>query len=156
MNKRLGVFVLIIVLGISIASYFFFFKSVNCETVGCFESAASQCKRAQIFTQEGGGTLTLYKIKGVDNQRNCELYVKIEEVEEITPDITASFQGKDMVCKVPVNLFSTMTLEEMGSDLDYCTGPLKEEMYSVLVKKLYKLVLDDMGLVLEEVERVIG
>ena len=49
-----------------------------------------------------------------------------------------------------------MTFEEMGSDLDYCTGSLKEEMYGVLVKKLYKLVLDDLGLVLEEVERVIG
>ena len=83
------------------------------------------------------------------------MYVKIIKVGEVSAEASVSFEGKDMTCKIPLNKFSRMKFEEMGSDLDYCHGVLKEEMYSVLVKKLYKLVLDDMGLVLEEVERVI-
>ena len=132
-----------------------FIKSKRCETVGCFEQAAAECKKAKIWTLEGGGTETFYKIRGKSGD-NCELYVKILKVGDVSAEATASFQGKDMECKIPLNRFSRMKFEEMGSDLDYCHGTLKEEMYSVLVKKLYKLVLDDMGLVLEEVERAIG
>jgi hypothetical protein len=155
MNKRVVILVVFLAVTIVIANYFLFFKSTNCETVGCFEKAAAECERATLYTQEGEGTITFYKIKG-ESKNNCELYVKITEVGELSPEIAVSFEGKDMTCNIPVNKFSRMTLEEMGSDLDYCTGSLKEEMYGVLVKKLYKLVLDDMGLVLEEVERVIG
>ncbi|MBU2640012.1 MAG: hypothetical protein KKG75_04910 [Nanoarchaeota archaeon] len=156
MNKRvIWLFLFLIVIGLLI-SYFIFWKSTNCEAVGCFEKAAAECKRAKIWTMEEGGTETYYKIKGKSGD-NCELYVKILKVgAETSAETTTSFEGTDMNCKIPLNKFSRMKFEEMGGDLDYCHGTLKEEMYGVLVKKLYKLVLDDMGLVLEEVERVIG
>ena len=144
-----------VVVVLLIVLYFVSFRTVACDTVGCFEQKAAECKRAKIFAQEAGGTVTFYKIKG-ESKNNCELYVKIVETEALSAEVASTFQGKDMICSIPVNKFSRLTLEEMGSDLDYCSGTLKEEMYSVLVKKLYKLVLDDMGLVLEEVERVIG
>ena len=141
---------------IFIASYFIFFKTKSCDTVGCYEKSAAECKRAKIYTEETGGTITFYKIKGEDGD-DCKLYVKIVETNpELSPETASLFEGKDMNCKIPLNKFSRMKMEEMGSNLDYCTGPLKEETYGVLVKKLYKLVLDDLGLVLEEVERVIG
>ncbi len=156
MNKRVIVLVVITVLIVSLASYFIFFKTKSCDTVGCFEQAATECNRAKIYTEEEGGTVTFYKIRG-KNGDNCELYVKIVETNaELDPETATLFKGKDMTCNIPSNVFSRMKFEEMGSDLDYCTGSLKEEMYGVLVKKLYKLVLDDLGLVLEEVERVIG
>ena len=156
MNKRVLILIIFLVIIISLASYFMFFKTKNCDTVGCFEKSAAECKRAKIYTQENGGTVTFYKVKGRDGD-NCKLYVKIVETNaELDPETASIFKNKDMNCKIPLNKFSIMTLDEMGSDLDYCTGPLKEEMYGVLVKKLYKLVLDDLGLVLEEVERVIG
>lgn len=156
MNKRGLILIVFLVIIILISSYFIFFKTKNCDTVGCFEQAAAECDRAKIYTEETGGTVTFYKIKG-DSGGSCELYVKIVETNaELDPETATVFKGKDMTCEIPANVFSRMTLEEMGSDLDYCSGSLKEEMYGVLVKKLYKLVLDDLGLVLEEVERVIG
>jgi hypothetical protein len=155
MNKRVVVLLVFVAIILVVSVYFVSFKTTVCDTVGCFENAAAECKRAKINAQETGGTVTFYKIKG-ENNGDCELYVKILETEELNPETVTAFEGKDMVCKIPVSKFSRLALDEMGSDLDYCSGPLKEEMYSVLVKKLYKLVLDDMGLVLEEVERVIG
>tara|TARA_Y100000034_G_C6811867_1_gene364898 strand:+ start:162 stop:629 length:468 start_codon:yes stop_codon:yes gene_type:complete len=155
MNKRVVVLVVGVVIVALISIYFISFKTTACDTVGCFEKKAAECDRAKIHALEDGGTVTFYKIKG-ESRDNCELYVKIVETEDLDAETASTFQGKDMTCKIPVNKFSRMTLEEMGSDLDYCSGTLKEEMYSVLVKRLYKLVLDDMGLVLEEVERVIG
>jgi hypothetical protein len=155
MNKRGVTLLIFIILILIVGVYFTLFKTTACDTIGCFEQAASECKRAKISAQESGGTITFYKIKG-ESKNSCEVYIKILETEELSPEVASSFQGKDMVCKIPLNKFSRMQFEEIGSDLDYCSGPLKEEMYSVLVKKLYKLVLDDMGLVLEEVERVIG
>ena len=155
MNKRGWLLIIVLLLIISSSVYLIFFKSKTCDTIGCFERAAADCERAKLWTVESGGTETFYKIKGGDND-NCELYIKILNVAELDPETTEDFEGKDMVCKIPLNKFSRMVFEEMGSDLEYCSGPLKEEMYEVLVKKLYKLVLDELGVVLEEVERVIG
>src|SRR3989344_4418595 len=99
MNKRVVALIVFLLLITSIVSYFLFIKTKNCDTVGCFEKSSAECTRAKIYTQESGGTVTFYKIKG-ENSGDCVLYVKITEVGEASPDVAASFEGKDMTCNI--------------------------------------------------------
>ncbi|MAG45482.1 MAG: hypothetical protein CMH63_01770 [Nanoarchaeota archaeon] len=152
--KKRGILIILIALLLILSPLYFVFKTDRCDTAGCFETAADSCDKAKILVEESEGTTTsLYTIKGKDDD-NCLLNVEVKKVSPTFSEFTKnSFEGKEMLCEIPLNEFSRMSLEEMGANLDYCHGPLKEAMYEAVVKKLYNLVVKDMATVLEEVER---
>ena len=147
-----GIVLIVIFFLIFAPLYYFKFYSKSCDSTICLEGAAKTCSKASLLLEETGGTLTRYTIKGKEGQ-TCNLEIKIERVPTLTDETRASFEGKSMTCIIPREEFSRMTAKDMGSKLDYCTGPLKEAMYDVLIKKLYNLVIKDMSSVLKEIER---
>lgn len=153
MKKRGLLFILLGLLIISSPLYFIF-KPKNCDTVGCFEAASKDCKRAKITVEEGDGiTTSQYQIKG-EKDNNCLINIKVKSVSAAFSESTkAQFEGKSMLCEIPKNELSRMSFEQMGANLDYCHGSLKEAMYEAVVKKLYNLVVKDMATVLQEVEK---
>ncbi len=153
MNKR-GIIVIVIGVLIILSILFFIFNTKDCKTSGCFEKAALKCNKATIKVQEANGSISQYTIKG-DKGSNCLLHIELKKMSSLSQEMKDKFEGKDMLCQIPKNEFSRMKIEEMGSNLDYCHGPLKEEIYDVVIKKLYNLVIRDMGSVLQEVERVL-
>ncbi|MBS3151106.1 hypothetical protein J4443_01865 [Candidatus Woesearchaeota archaeon] len=152
MKKRGYIFIIIGIL-ILLSPIYFIFKPKTCETAGCFEAAATECKKAKILVDEAGKSVSEYTIKSEEDE-NCLLEI---EVKKLSGDYSQStkerFEKKSMLCKIPTNEFSRMKFEKMGGNLDYCSGPLKEAMYDAVVKKLYNLVIKDMSTVLDEIER---
>ena len=152
MKKRGYIFIIIGIL-ILLSPIYFIFKPKTCETAGCFEAAATECKKAKILVDEAGKSVSEYTIKSEEDE-NCLLEI---EVKKLSGDYSQStkerFEKKSMLCKIPLNEFSRMKFEKMGGNLDYCNGPLKEAMYDAVVKKLYNLVIKDMSTVLDEIER---
>jgi len=152
MKKRGYIFVLIGII-IILSPLYFIFKPKTCETAGCFETAATECKKAKILVDEAGKSVSEYIIKGKEDD-NCLLKIEVKEISaDYSQSTQGKFKGKSMLCKIPSNEFSRMKFENMGANLDYCSGPLKEAMYDAVVKKLYNLVIKDMATVLDEVER---
>lgn len=152
MKKRGYVFILIGII-IILSPFYFLMKPKTCETAGCFEAAATECKKAKILVDEAGKSVSEYTIKGKDDE-NCVLEIEVKKVSADYSESTKKrFEGKSMTCKIPQNEFSRMKFEKMGGNLDYCSGPLKEAMYDAVVKNLYNLVIKDMATVLDEVER---
>jgi len=153
MKKRGVIFIIIGVLLI-LSPLYFILGPDNCDTKGCFETAADSCDKAKyVFKEDDQITESIYKIKG-DEGDNCELQIEIKSVSDKYSETTKiQFEGKSMTCLIPKETFSTMTFEEMGANLDFCHGPLKEAMYEAVVKKLYNLVVKDMSTVLDEVGR---
>ena len=151
--KKRGILFIFIGILIILSPLYFIFKPKTCETAGCFEQAASECKKAKILVDEAGKSISEYTIEGEDKD-NCVLKI---EVKELSADYSQStkdkFEGKSILCNIPLNEFSRMKFENMGGNLDYCNGPLKEAMYDAVVKKLYNLVVKDMSTVLDEIER---
>ena len=153
MKKRGVIFIIIGVLLI-LTPLYFILRPTQCETAGCFETAADSCDSATyVFKENDEITESVYKIKGGKDEF-CELEVEVKSVSERFSESTKrQFENKAMTCFIPKEEFSRMTFEEMGANLDLCQGPLKEAMYEAVVKKLYNLVVKDMSTVLEEVER---
>jgi hypothetical protein len=152
MKKRGYLFVLIAIL-ILLSPLYFLYKPKACETAGCFEQAAADCKKAKILVDEAGKSISEYFIQGKKGD-DCLLNIQVKKVSsDFSSSTQDQFKGKEMLCKIPRNEFSRMKFEDMGGNLDYCSGPLKEAMYEAVVKKLYNLVVKDMSTVLDEIER---
>ena len=152
--KKRGVIFIIISVILVLTPFYFIFGPENCETKGCFETAADECSSTKyVFKEDDQITESVYKINGEEGD-NCELLIEIKGVSDKYSQTTRmQFEGKSMTCLIPKEEFSRMTFEEMGANLDFCYGPLKEAMYEAVVKKLYNLVVKDMSTILDEVER---
>src|SRR3989344_2352512 len=138
--KKRGVIFIIISVILVLTPFYFIFGPENCETKGCFETAADECSSTKYdFKEDDQITESAYKINGEEGD-NCELLIEIKGVSDKYSQTTRmQFEGKSMTCLIPKEEFSRMTFEEMGANLDFCYGPLKEAMYEAVVKKLSRL-----------------
>jgi len=152
--KKRGIIIIILFLLIIGSIFYFFLRIPRCDTSGCFEANAIDCKKSKIVLVEANGSMSEYIIRGREG-KNCVLDVKLLRIAGLSSELRNKFEGKEMRCNIPKNEFSRMRVEKMADNLDYCKGPLREEIYDVVIKKLYKLVVRDMNTVLEEIERVI-
>ncbi len=151
--KKRGYIIILVGILILLSPLYFLFKPKTCETAGCFEAAATECQKAKILVDESGKSISEYTIEGEEDE-NCVLKIQVKELSgDYSQSTRDKFEGKSMLCKIPLNEFSRMKFENMGGNLDYCNGPLKEAMYDAVVKKLYNLVVKDMSTVLDEIER---
>lgn len=132
----------------------FIFKTKSCSDAVCFEEAARDCDKAKITVEDEVGSATFYQILGKENG-NCQLYIKIKKLVDVSEENALLFKDADMTCNIPVSEFSRMKMDEMIDNLDYCHGRLKEAIYEVTLKQLYGLVTRDMGNVLKEINRVV-
>ena len=63
------------------------------------------------------------------------------------------FEGKSMECKIPIDKIKEIHINKMENVINYCTGPLKESIYELIIKKLYGLVVQNIGEILKEVDK---
>lgn len=149
--KKAGVvfFLLLLIFG---SLYYIFFYPLNCKSdQTCFNSALESCKRAKLTTLEQGNTY-LYVIKG-SKQGNCVIDIKLEKLYSSSYDLIALFEGKSMRCVIP----KEVSLFEKGVEgtINYCSGPLKEAMYEIIIQRLYNLIAQDLGGAVVELENVL-
>lgn len=71
-------------------------------------------------------------------------------------DVKTLLEGKSMTCKIPKSKLSEIELDNMKDLLNYCTGPLKEGMYELLLKRMYALVVSQMSNIVKESEKVLS
>ena len=57
-----------------------------------------------------------------------------------------------MKCLVPKNELSNVNFNEVENLLGYCTGSLKEGIYEILIKKMYGIIISNLGEILGEVQ----
>lgn len=150
--KRGVLFIAILAIAIFFV-WVFFFRTSKCDFVACFESKLEGCERAEVKVEKDTG-ITSYKIKGKDKD-NCAVEVKMEKVFGLSRENVELFMGKSMICNVPKEKLVDIKVDDIGKDLERCSGPLKEAMYEVILKKLYTLVTKDLSSVLEEVNKLV-
>ena len=57
-----------------------------------------------------------------------------------------------MVCKFDVGQLREEDVTEIKDILGYCSGPLKESMYEIMIQKLYNVVAQNMGGIISEIQ----
>lgn len=145
----LGVIVIVLVV---LALIFVFYEKDCTGDVECFNRAFSSCSKAK-FELIKGGNLYSYQIRG-GLISDCTIDITLVRMAAGSDaNLVERFEGKSMRCKLPSTEISGKSFEEMTDLADYCTGPLKEEMYKMIIERMYAYLIENLGTISEEFEK---
>jgi hypothetical protein len=134
---KLVILVVIAVVLIVLAVQATFFHAPRCQTFECYEEYMKQCGRAQ-YLNDGEEATWRYSILGVQDGA-CVVEVTLLQPKEGDLGID-KLSGYSMECGFPKGVVAYPE-----KDLENCHGRLKEEMQSILIKKLHTYIVDNIG-----------
>ena len=136
LKKDKKVFLIIGILVLLALIYFLFFYSKTCNTKECFEENLKECNRAK-FINSANITLE-YLIKGSSNDL-CEVQVTFLQGDVSNQDFLR-LKNKEMSCYLVKGLVISPE-----SSLDNCHGELKEQLQELIISKLHKYIVQNLG-----------
>ena len=139
-SKRKIIIAILIVAFIVVASLLVYnnlFYLKQCNNFECFQNAMSSCTRASYVNEEPEASWG-YKIQGKSGD-DCVIDVKLLQAKQGELGID-KLQGYDMSC-----YYSRGAKAYPEKDLDKCHGRLKEELQSIIIKKLHTYVIENLG-----------
>jgi hypothetical protein len=136
MKKRWVILpIAIIILAVAFGLWYFFMNYERCENRDCFNRNLIECSRAKYTSQEGW--IYEYFIRG-EKDGNCVVDAKL--VFAGAEPKLSSLIDKKMRCSMPL-----MLVDLPENHIDYCTGPLKEEIQYLVIKDLYQYAAQNLG-----------
>lgn len=142
---------------IALLSFLFYFSGILkpiCYTEECFDKAFQTCKPVK-HTKLTSNNIYQYKISR-SLFKTCKIEITMKKTAPGTDlDIKESIEGKSMKCKIPKYLIKETRPAEFENLINYCTGPLKEGIYELMLKKTYGLVVANMGDIVQEIQRTL-
>ncbi len=143
MKKLLWVVFLVLALvALGVALRYTFLYSSECATAECFFNNLKVCSKAS-FINDGTDATWSYKIIGPAPE-GCEIDVTLLQSKSAGRDL-AVLNGKSMTCTLASGI-----ADYPEKNLDKCHGLLKEEMQSILIRKLHTYIIDNLGEVKSE------
>ena len=131
--------------------YFGLIFKKNCSTEDCFEDALSICKPVEYESRINNNVYNYEIYRSLGN--NCRIKVDLEKSSEGTDfDTRIRLEGKSMKCSVPKDDLLLLKLTEINNLLKYCSGPLKEAIYEIMIKNMYTVIITNLGEILGEVQ----
>ncbi len=131
------IFGIAFVLVVGVAVYLTFYDYPQCGSYQCFQDHMTACTKAVYINEEPEASWQ-YTVLGQKNGQ-CAIEVTMLLAKKGDLGIDA-LNGQSMLCSYPIGI--TAYPEK---NLDVCTGQLKESLQSVLIKKLYSYILDNLG-----------
>lgn len=129
----LAVFALLVLLFVVWANIFYY---RNCENQTCFNDYLEDCKGARFISQ---GDMTFeYKILG-RSSGNCVVNVRLLQGDLSEQDLL-KVEGKQMKCELPLGLVAVPQ-----SDIGNCHGELREGLQDLIISKLHKYIVQNLG-----------
>jgi hypothetical protein len=119
---------------------FLLFYEKDCKSSKeCFDNSFKNCDKAKVTLEEEKNIFE-YRIIGSKSD-NCIVKATILQVDpNARKEVIDKFEGKSMTCTLP----KSQTFET-GNLLQYCTGPLKEAIYELIIQKLYNILAENLG-----------
>ncbi len=151
--KKIILTIIIILILIFIFYYFGIIKP-KCTTDSCFNKNIKTCTPCKYIRMQNNNLYKYTISRSFSNK--CILTIKNKKMA-IGSDFDAKnlLEGKSMKCRIPKSKLSEIELDNMKDLLNYCTGPLKEGIYELLLKRMYALVVSQMSHIVKEAEQVL-
>ncbi|MFH1376201.1 MAG: hypothetical protein ABIH25_01050 [Candidatus Woesearchaeota archaeon] len=121
----------------------------------CFDQAFESCDKSRVVLEEDQNKFQ-YQIIGSKTD-SCVVKITITELDPNSrKDVIEKFEGKYMTCNIPQD----QTLEtgsfldyEAQNILQYCSGPLKESIYELIIEKLYNVLAENLGEIISQIQQ---
>ena len=137
----------LVIVAVAIALYVTLAKPINCTTYACFQENMASCTKATYINEEPEASWR-YTIIGKESGE-CKIDVVLLQAKQGDLELDL-LRGYAMECRYPIGV--TMYPD---SDLGACSGRLKEELQSIVIKKLYTYILDNLGQLDESLKNAI-
>ena len=147
-SKKSGVWIISFIIIAVVASIIILNYEKQCGyDQECINKAARGCYKASALRAEDANILK-YQITGKEGEY-CKVKITIIEVNPSADYETKQlFQNKYMECKIPKDV----PIAESKELIDYCSGPLKESIYELIIKKMYGVIAQNLGSIISEVK----
>lgn len=128
---------LLTIAAIAVALYFTMFQPVKCDTYACFQTHMQKCDKAVYINEEPEASWK-YEITGASSG-DCNIDVTMLQAKKGDLQLE-NLAGFGMECRYPAGIVAYPE-----KDLGACSGKLKEELQSIVIKKLYTYIIDNLG-----------
>ena len=147
--EKIVIFLVIAVVLIIFAVKLTFFSAQQCFDTECFQKAMANCNQVEYINDDDEATWE-YVILG-ENDKMCDIKVTLLQIKkgELNAEKLAGF---DMVCS-----YQSGAVLYPEKDLEQCHGRLKEELQTIVIKKLHQRILeniDEIGKEMEEYKEI--
>tara|TARA_Y100000310_G_C20671809_1_gene810709 strand:+ start:442 stop:945 length:504 start_codon:yes stop_codon:yes gene_type:complete len=146
-------FLILIILILFLSAHYTGFTRKYCGAdTSCFEERVASCNPSEVYTSRDNN---IYYYKMIPTLTGgCSVKIKFERAQEGTlQEHISLLEGKSMTCKVPRKHLGEINIIEMEQMMPYCTGPLKESLYELVIKRMYELVVSNLGEIAEQAEK---
>ena len=145
---------LIILLVVLVIFSFFSFTGKDCkDDFTCYTAAVNSCSKARVYKLNEDNVYE-YRVLG-GTKDVCKIKITLIEMKQGTSyNLIQKFEGKSMTCTVPRDVLRKSSLENVNNLVTYCTGPLKEAIYELLVEKMYSLIIANLEQYVDEIDRL--
>jgi len=145
-NKSIVILISILVL-LGVGIYIGFYEAPRCESFECYRDKMEVCDSVKYVNEEPEASWG-YEIKGVKNGE-CLIEVTLLQAKEGDLGITELEKG-EMDC-----YYSVGDVAYPEKDLSKCHGILKEDLQGIVIEKLHKYLVENLGKVDLELNTVL-
>lgn len=146
MGRGVTILVVIILIVLVVAVFLQFFYAPKCKNLACWDEKLRDCDRAK-YINDAVDVNWKYIIKGKSGDK-CVVVVEVINVKKGLMK-TRVVEGKKMECYLPEGVI--MAPE---SDINLCQGRLKEEMQTMIIEKLHQYIIENIGEISEELNKI--
>jgi len=156
-TKTISFFLIIfIIFAVALSFYAITYKTQDCKKdQDCFRQNEVVCKRSTVQVIKEGNLFSYT----IDKQKQNTCFVTVSVVE-VNPnsgqELKAAFEGKSMSCQIPLDQIKKVSVISNNDIFDFCTGPLKEATYELIIKKLYSVIAQNLGPILSKADQAIN
>jgi hypothetical protein len=132
----------ILIIAVAVLALYYTFIPFSCTDYACFEKKMEQCKNAVYVNEQNEGSWR-YEVLGVFSD-SCNLQVTLLSAKNTDLGLR-DYEGYKMRCSYKLGIAGYPE-----KNLDACHGPLKEGLQKIVINKLYKYVVSNLGEINEE------
>jgi hypothetical protein len=132
-------------------SFFLGVFKTQCEDESCFQDAAALCS-PKIYEKSVNNNIYRYVISRSFGDM-CRIKISLEKTSIGTEfENKLILEGKSMDCYISKSKLIEVNFNEIENLLGYCSGPLKEGIYEIMIKKMYGVIISNLGDILGELQ----
>ena len=135
--------VALLILVVAVVTLYVTFTPVRCSDFSCFEAHMTKCRGAIYINDVEKEAAWKYKIIGTSDKK-CDIEVTLLVAKESNLNLRL-YEKEQMICSHP---FGVSGYPE--KNLAVCTGKLKEGLQAIVIEKLYKYIVTNLGEIKED------
>ena len=129
--------VVVLILAVAVLALYYTFIPADCDNYTCFEAHMMKCKSATFVNEENEASWR-YEILGTVG-RTCEIEVTLLGAKDGDLGLR-QYEGDTMICAYDIGVTGYPE-----KNLAACHGELKEGLQSIVIEKLYKYIVANLG-----------